>query len=38
MILSYEFSDYVVNGPEDSVKIDSYMILEDDLQKVNYAC
>ena len=30
---SYEFSDYVVNGPEDSVKIDSYMILEDDLQK-----
>jgi cytochrome c oxidase subunit 1 len=30
---SYEFSDYVVNGPEDSVKIDSYMILEDDLKK-----
>jgi len=30
---SYEFSDYVVNGPEDSVKIDSYMVLEDDLKK-----
>jgi cytochrome c oxidase subunit 2 len=30
---SYEFSDYVVNGPEDSIKIDSYMVLEDDLQK-----
>jgi cytochrome c oxidase subunit 1 len=30
---SYEFSDYLVNGPEDSIKIDSYMILEEDLQK-----
>jgi cytochrome c oxidase subunit 2 len=30
---SYEFSDYVLNGPEDSMKIDSYMVLEDDLQK-----
>ena len=30
---SYEFSDYVLNGPEDSIKFDSYMILEDDLQK-----
>jgi len=28
---SYEFSDYIINGPEDSIKIDSYMILEDDL-------
>jgi cytochrome c oxidase subunit 1 len=30
---SYEFSDYVLHGPEDSMKIDSYMVLEDDLQK-----
>ena len=30
---SYEFSDYVLHGPEDSIKIDSYMVLEDDLQK-----
>ncbi len=30
---SYEFSDYVLNNPEDTVKLDSYMILEDDLQK-----
>jgi cytochrome c oxidase subunit 1 len=30
---SYEFSDYVLNGPEDSIKIDSYMLLEEDLQK-----
>ena len=30
---SYEFSDYVLNGPEDSMKIDSYMVLEEDLQK-----
>jgi len=30
---SYEFSDYIVNGPEDSIKFDSYMILEEDLQK-----
>jgi cytochrome c oxidase subunit 1 len=30
---SYEFSDYLVHGPEDSIKIDSYMILEEDLQK-----
>jgi len=30
---SYEFSDYIINGPEDSIKFDSYMILEEDLQK-----
>jgi cytochrome c oxidase subunit 1 len=30
---SYEFSDYVINEPEDSIKIDSYMILEEDLQR-----
>jgi len=30
---SYEFSDYILTGPEDSIKIDSYMILEEDLQK-----
>ena len=30
---SYEFSDYILNGPEESIKIDSYMVLEDDLQK-----
>ena len=30
---SYEFSDYVLTGPEDSLKLDSYMVLEDDLQK-----
>lgn len=30
---SYEFSDYILNTPEDTIKIDSYMILEDDLQK-----
>jgi cytochrome c oxidase subunit II len=28
---SYEFSDYIVNGPEDTIKIDSYMILGEDL-------
>ena len=30
---SYEFSDYIVEGPEDTIKIDSYMILEEDLAK-----
>jgi cytochrome c oxidase subunit 1 len=30
---SYEFSDYILHGPEESIKMDSYMILEDDLQK-----
>jgi cytochrome c oxidase subunit 2 len=24
---SYEFSDYILNGPEESIKIDSYMVL-----------
>ena len=30
---SYEFSDYIVQNSEDTLKIDSYMVLEDDLQK-----
>jgi len=30
---SYEFSDYVIKGPEDTIKIDSYMVLEEDLAK-----
>ena len=30
---SYEFSDYLFNNPEETMKIDSYMVLEDDLQK-----
>ncbi len=30
---SYEYSDYLFDSPEDTVKFDSYMILEDDLQK-----
>jgi cytochrome c oxidase subunit 1 len=30
---SYEFSDYIIKGPEDTIKIDSYMVLEEDLAK-----
>jgi len=30
---SYEFSDYLFNTPEETMKMDSYMLLEDDLQK-----
>jgi cytochrome c oxidase subunit 1 len=30
---SYEFSDYIISGPEETIKIDSYMILEEDLRK-----
>jgi cytochrome c oxidase subunit 1 len=33
---SYEFSDYITESPEESVKFDSYMILEEDLQKGQY--
>jgi len=28
---TYEYSDYIVKGPEDSIKFDSYMVLEEDL-------
>jgi cytochrome c oxidase subunit 1 len=30
---SYEFSDYITEGPEETIKIDSYMVLEEDLAK-----
>ncbi len=33
---SYEFSDYLNQNPEESIKFDSYMILEEDLQKGQY--
>jgi cytochrome c oxidase subunit 2 len=33
---SYEFSDYISKNPDESIKFDSYMLLEEDLQKGQY--
>jgi cytochrome c oxidase subunit 1 len=30
---SYEFSDYIIDNPDETIKIDSYMIPEEDLKK-----